>query len=94
MSVLSVTPTSIPTGFEKHTTVLDKDGRRYSIIFINDDGTMAVRPHGLGETKWRVPCTDYRLPKPKVVASTWPLPPPAAPKSPARMRRLKGGLGD
>lgn len=95
MSVPSTSSLSTPpAGFEKDTIVFGPDGKRYSILFVNDDGTMAVKPHGFGENKWRVPCTDYTLPKPKAVTSTWPLPEPAAPKGPASTRRLKGGLGD
>lgn len=94
MSVLSAIPPSIPAGFEINAVVFGPDGKRYSILFMNDDGTMAVKPHGLGQTKWRVSCEEYTLQKLKVAVSTWPLPAPAAPKGPPRTPRLRGGLGN
>lgn len=94
MPALSCASPSIPAGFKKDAIVFDSDGKRYSIIFINDDGTMAVKPHGLGQSKWRVPYEEYALEKPRTPTSTWPLPAPAAPKGPPRTRRLRNGLGD
>lgn len=94
MSVPSETSLSTPAGFTKGAIVFGPDGKRYSILFTNDNGTMAVQPHGLGQTKWRVSCEEYTLQKTKVAVSTWPLPAPAAPKGPPRTPRLRGGLGN
>jgi len=94
MPVLSPTSLSTLTEFKKDDIVINSNGVRHSVLFVNNDGTMAVKAHGGTQTKWRVECINYTLQKKKVPVSTWPLPAPAAPKSPPRTPRLKGGLGN
>jgi len=94
-TVLSSHLSNSPAGFKQGVTVMDSGGIKYSILYTNDDGTMAIKSHKSLQTHWRVLCTDYALVN-KPPAPHWPPPIPAAVggTSTSRFNRKRAGLGE
>jgi hypothetical protein len=91
-------PSTDPQALQPNTIVVERKTRQhYRILFLNEDGTMAVQPmKGVTVNKWRVKCEDFDLLKTSEKVSSWPLPAPATiPKgSTLRPAKLRSGLGD
>ncbi len=91
MPVLSKLSLSTPAGFKQYDIVMDSNGVKHSVVYVNDDGTMAVKGQKSFQTKWRVQCADYALVI-KPPALNWPPPDPAPSRPRARFGTARIGV--